>query len=78
MAAGKTLRIPLAGIFRLRWTLDHWASWLDTDASPTAIGIYHVDLPTTAGDAGKELEFTFFYPDTGSWKGQNFTVDLHA
>ena len=77
MMAGKTMRIPLAGPFRLRWTRDGWANWQDTDATVTAIGIFYVDVVSQAAEAGARLEFTFFYPATQIWQGQNFTVDLH-
>lgn len=77
MKAGKTVRIPLGGDFRLRWTNDGWSTWQDTTATATAVGIYYVDLPTQAGQAGSTLTFTFFWLSSQTWLGTNFSVALH-
>jgi glucoamylase len=78
MPAGKTVRIPLAAPFRLRWTHDGWNTWKDDDATPvTAIGIYYVDLPTQAAQAGSVLTFTFFWLTSQTWQGANFSIGLH-
>jgi glucoamylase len=74
MKAGKTLRIPLGGPFRLHFSRDGNA-WQDLDATTTAVGIYYVDLPTQAGQAGS-LTFTFFWLSSRVWQGANFSVAL--
>jgi glucoamylase len=77
MPAGKTLRIPLAAPFRLRWSNDNWASWHEITAVSTAVNIYYTDLATTTRQAGSTLTFTLFWLDTLSWQGQpNFSVKL--
>ncbi|MDH6147937.1 MULTISPECIES: glycoside hydrolase family 15 protein [Paraburkholderia] len=76
--AATTLRIPLAAPFRLRWSIDDWASSEDSEATTTAVGIYYVDLVTQAAQAGSSLAFTFFWTSSQTWQGQNFSVALQS
>jgi glucoamylase len=77
MQAGKTIRIPLATKFSVRWTNDNWITWQDTTATSTSVGIYFADLPTTPGQAGSSLSFTFLWLPAGQWQGPpNFSVGL--
>jgi glucoamylase len=79
MSAGKTLRIPLGGSFRLRWTLDNWNTWQDVTATATAVGTYYADVVTSATQAGSTLSFTFYWLSTQTWQGPpNFSVGLRA
>lgn len=78
MPAGRTVRIPLATSFRLRWTRDGWNTYQDTTATATAVGIYYVDLTTDATEAGSALTFTFFWLPNQTWEGVNYSIGLHA
>jgi glucoamylase len=78
MPAGRTVRIPLAAPFRLRWSIDDWNTWQDATATAvTAVGVYYVDLPTQAAQAGSALTFTFFWLSSETWQGANFSIGLH-
>lgn len=77
MTAGKMVRIPLSSPFRLRWTEDGWSTWQDVTATATAGGIWCVDLPTQAAQAGSILSFALFWPSSQTWQGANFSVGLH-
>lgn len=72
------LRIPLGAAFRLRWTNDDWATWVDTDATATSVGIYFVDLPAQTASVGSSFEFTFFWTVSQHWEGRNFAVEISA
>jgi len=78
MPAGRTVRIPLATSFQLRWTRDGWNTYQDTTATATAVGIYYVDLPTDATEAGSALTFTFFWLPSQTWEGVNYSIGLQA
>jgi glucoamylase len=67
MAAGKTVRFPLAAPFRVHWTADG-NTWQDLDATPTPIGVFYADLPTAPNQAGQSLQFNFYWPDTNVWQ----------
>jgi glucoamylase len=76
MAAGKRLRIPLGGNFRLRWTTNNWATFTDTDATQTNVGVYYVDIPTSSSQKGTTIEFTILWLDSQTWVGSNFAIAL--
>jgi len=73
---GKTVRIPLAAPFQLRWTLNGWLAINDTRSVATSIGINYVDVPTDQAPAGSVLVFTFLWLDTARWQGQNFSIAI--
>jgi glucoamylase len=76
MQAGKRLRIPLKIAFSLRWSVDNWSTFTDTQSAETAVDIYYVDLPTNQNDAGSLVQFTFYWTDSQRWEGQNYSVRL--
>ncbi|MFM0477201.1 glycoside hydrolase family 15 protein [Paraburkholderia strydomiana] len=76
MTAGMKLRILWSEPFRLRWSADEWATWQDTDATATQVGIYYVDRDTQQTQAGSSLAFTFFWTSRQTWEGVNYSVAL--
>jgi glucoamylase len=58
-------------------TQDAWNTWQDVTATATAVGIYYVDLPTQAAQAGSALTFTFFWLSSQAWQGGNFSIGLN-
>jgi len=77
MKAGKTVRIPLGGPFRLRWTIDNWQTYQDATATTTLVGVYYADVVTLAAQAGSTLTFTFFWLSSQTWQGGNFSIGLN-
>ncbi len=73
MPKGRTLRVSVGSRFRLRWTVDGWASQQDTDSRATTIGAEYVDIATSP-DAPTQVEFTFYWPEAEKWEGKNFQV----
>lgn len=74
--AGRTLRLPLGGSFLLRWTKDNWATFTDTTATATNIGVFYVDVPTQAAQAGSSVIFAIQWLPSQQWVGGNFSVWL--
>jgi glucoamylase len=72
---GLTLRIQAGEPFVLRWSRDDWRTAADTASAPTPLGIDHVDLPTSAGQAGA-LRFTFRWPERDAWEGSDYSVAI--
>lgn len=73
VAAGGTLRIQSKVPFRLRWTLDEWATSRDDASHPTGLGPEYVDL-TIPDDQQAPARFTFFWTQSGTWEGRDFQV----
>jgi glucoamylase len=71
---GKGLRIETMAPVRVHWSYDDWATAQDITAGDTGIGIYVADLPTQQVGEGKEIKFTFYWPQTGRWEGSDFSI----
>jgi glucoamylase len=69
---GHTLRICTPEPFHLRWTVDNWKSWRDSESRATGVGGEFFDI--LPSDFQSQLDFTFFWPDRGQWEGQNHQV----
>lgn len=77
--AGMTLRIPLGGDFVLRWTKNAWASFTDTRATSMAeVGVFFVDVPTQAAEAGTNLQFALQWQPSLQWQPTNYSTQLSA
>jgi glucoamylase len=60
--------------FRLRRSIDKWATWQDSDSNKTGIGAEFYDLAESAVAAG--VEFTFFWTSRNTWEGRNHRVEV--
>ena len=58
----------------LHWTADEWNTCDDLRTHDVGLGIHMVDLPTTALPEGRQIKFTFYWPDADHWEGANFAV----
>ena len=72
---GYTLRVQAPASFRLHWTGDEWGTVKDTSSSTTTLGIDFVDIPITAAQH-TPIRFTFFWPESNSWEGRDYTVEI--
>lgn len=73
VAGGSVLRVQAPEPFRLHWSADGWLTAQDTDARPTGLGIWFVDLPATPGQSSP-FHFTFFWTDRSRWEGRDYEV----
>ncbi len=74
--AGKMLRLELTDDAVVHWSADGWVTTSDTRTIASGLGTYFVDLPVQDMAAGDAIVFTFFWPNTGNWENQDFTVRL--
>lgn len=70
---GYTLRIQAPAAFRLHWSADEWQTFHDTDATPTALGIYFLDIPISP-DQQAPIRFTFLWTASSRWEGRDYRV----
>jgi glucoamylase len=68
------LRIALLAPARIRWSIDNWKTFHDTDTRDTGLGIYTLHLPTASLPPGGQVVFTFFWPSENRWEGTDYTV----
>jgi len=75
VAAGSILRIQAPEAFRLHWSDDDWKTVMDTDSTPTRLGVEYVDLPVPNDDSFP-IKFTFFLKMEASWEGKDYQVKI--
>jgi glucoamylase len=74
MPAGKILRIETLAPAVIHWSADDWKTCHDIKTHDVGLKIHIADLPTEALPEGKQIKFTFFWPDAAHWEGANFIV----
>ena len=72
---GYTLRVQVPVPFRLHWTSDEWHTVNDTPSVATAFGIEFTDILISATQQAP-IRFTFFWPESNSWEGSDYTVEV--
>ena len=63
MPAGKILRIETLAPAVIHWSADDWKTVQDVTAHDVGLGIHIADLPTKALPEGKQIKFTFHWPE---------------
>jgi glucoamylase len=76
MPYGKALRIETMAPARVHWSYDDWKTVQDVEARDTGLGIYVADLSTQKVPEGKEIKFTFYWPDVDRWEGTDFSIHI--
>ena len=72
---GYTLRIQVPAPFRLHWTDDEWRTVNDTTSVPTIFAVEYVDIPIPPAQRAP-LRFTLFWPESNSWEGRDYEVEV--
>ena len=74
---GKVLRLVLGAPVAVVWSGDSWKTVNRIDAvSVGPLHLWYVDLTTPSLPAGGAVEFTFFWTESQSWEGRNFSVKI--
>lgn len=73
---GKGLRIETLAPATIRWTDDNWHTIQDTPTEDTGLGVHFADLPEAELPQNGQLIFTFFWTESQTWEGQDFSVEL--
>ena len=74
MPPGKMLRIETLAPAVIHWSADDWNTVQDSTAFDVGLGIHIVDLPTEGLPEGKQVKFTFYWPEADHWEGTDFIV----
>jgi glucoamylase len=78
LPAGKILRIETLAPAVIRWSPDEWNTSQEIRTNDTGLGIHSVDLATGSLAEGKQVRFTFYWPDAGHWEGADWAVRIDA
>ena len=69
---GTALRIEVAAMATVRWSLDRWATSRDAVTVDTGIGLHYCDIDP---QAATRVEFTFHWREADRWEERNFGID---
>lgn len=72
----KLLRIELMAPAVIHWTADDWKTCQDLKTHDAGLGIHMADLPTQSLPEGKQIKFTFYWPDASHWEGNDFMIRI--
>ena len=73
---GKKLRVLLMSPAMVHWSFDCWQTTHDSDTMDSHWDRHYLDLPTETLTTGREVIITFFWKDSQSWEGRDFTVSV--
>ena len=76
LPVGKVLRIETLAPAVIHWSADDWNTVHDVTTHDVGLGIHIVDLTTRALSEGRQIKFTFDWPDAGHWEGVDFIVQV--
>ena len=71
---GRKLRLVLLDAALVHWTCNGWQTRSDLRARDTRLGVYAADLPTDSLKSGQAIEFTFYWQQSQTWEGTNYSV----
>ncbi len=74
LPGGKVLRIETLAPAVVHWSADDWTTVQDATTHDTGLGMHIADLATQALPDGREIKFTFYWPDADHWEGEDFSV----
>jgi glucoamylase len=78
MPAGKRLRIETMAPAVIHWSVDAWNTVQEATTHDVGLEIHIADLSTETLPQGKQVKFTFYWPDAGHWEGADFIVRVGA
>lgn len=61
---------------RCRYTCDDWRTVHDVKMRRDARGRFETRISADRLGESSRLEFTFYWLETGSWEGRNFSVEI--
>jgi glucoamylase len=78
MPPGKMLRVETLAPAIVHWSDDDWQTVQDAKTMDSTLGIHYADLRTTALPDGKQVLFTFYWPQANCWEKKDFSVSVSA
>jgi glucoamylase len=76
MPPGKILRIETTAPAVIHWSADDWNTVQDTTVHDVGLGIHIADLATKTIPEGRQIQFTFYWPEADRWEGADFIVHV--
>jgi glucoamylase len=74
LRVGDSLLIVLPTQASVRWGTNGWNDVQDVRTQDTGLTVHAVELQVLHLSPGDTVQFTFFWPDSQTWEGQDYTV----
>ena len=74
--AGQSLCLTLPRPALVHHGLDGWKRTADAHSTDSGLGVHVVPLPTRQLTAGSSIDFALYWPDTSTWEGRDYRVDV--
>jgi len=74
--AGLRARLELMSPATVLWTTDDWNTTDEIQSMDSGLGIHYADLDTAELDSGTRVQFTFFWLESQSREGRNFSFRI--
>ena len=74
--AGKNLRIEVLSPALVHWSDDQWRTPHDLRTRESGLGTHFADLDTSHLEPGRQVVFTFYWPQARHWEGTDFSVTV--
>ncbi len=78
IAPGRALYVTMKAPARVHYGTNGWQDVADIETEDTGLGLHVAKLPTKTLKPGDSIAFTFFWPESGTWEGQNFEVAIEG
>jgi glucoamylase len=78
IARGHTLYVATTAPARVHFGTNGWQDVTDIETEDTGLGVHVAKLPAETLKPGDSIEFTFFWPESGTWEGENFQVAIEG
>jgi len=76
--AGHTLYVATNAPARIHFGTNGWQNVRDMLTTDSGLGVYVAELPAKTLRPGDSLQFTFFWPESGTWEGRNYEVAVEG
>ena len=76
MPCGKKLRILTPEPAMVHWSSDDWQKTNDGNTAESGWNLQHLDLPSEKLPSGRQIVFTFYWPNRNQWEERNYTVAI--
>jgi glucoamylase len=71
---GQLLRIQCMTPATVRWSRDNWMGSVDVPTLDSGLGVHYADLPTRDLEAGREVNYTFYWHDSETWDTKTYSL----
>jgi glucoamylase len=78
MKPGEILRIEAGEKAVIKWSIDDWNSFNETETVDSGLDIFYVDLKTIELKSMTKLSFTFYWVEQKKWEGLNYDVFINS